>query len=89
MRHSSMALISPTKKDDLEFLTTLADIIEVTFRFYKEHPTPETKAHLDYSIETYQELKHRIDTHDYTKDDASYWQLEALFKEPRLSPDSP
>ena len=79
-----MALYSPTKKSDLEFLTIWADIIEITYRIYQKKQTPETKDHLDGFIKAYTDLKQRIATHDYTKEDASYWQSEALFSCPQM-----
>jgi hypothetical protein len=81
-----MALISPTKKDDTEFLTVWADIIESTYRFYQTNPSPGVKEMLDGFIDTYNGIKTTIDTKDYTEDDRRYWELEALFKETQLSP---
>lgn len=75
-----MALTSPTKKQDLEMLADYAEFAEITYSIYKKNPTPEVKQYLDTFVENYQELKHQIDTKDYTQDDARYWKIEELFK---------
>ena len=84
-----MALISPTKKSDQEFLIVWADIIEITYRLYKKKPTQETKEHLEGFVKAYEDLKQRIETNDYTKEDARYWQMEAFFNQMPLSPYAP
>ena len=81
-----MALYSPTKTSDLEFLAVWADIIEMTYNNYKRTNNPEVKEYLDGFIETYNELKKKISTHDYTKEDTSYWHLEKFHRETQLSP---
>jgi hypothetical protein len=84
-----MALLSPIRKEDLELLTIWADIIETTYRIYTKKPTPETKAHLDGFIESYETLKNKIDTKDYTREDASYWRFEEFIRKLKLSPPTP
>ncbi len=78
MKIFSMSLISPTKKSDLEFLTVWADIIEITHRFYRKSPDQKILEYLHGFIATYEELKERIDTHDYTAEDKAYWKFEKL-----------
>lgn len=86
MKNSSMALTSPTRQEDLDLLLTWAGIIETTYTSYKRNPTPEKKAYLDSFISAYETLKTKIDTKDYTSDDARYWQSEAFYKALMLSP---
>ena len=87
MRISSMALTSPAKHSDLELLKEYADIVEITYRIYKANPTEEIKRYLDGFIESYQQLQHKIQTHDYTKDDAQYLRSQAIMRELGLSPE--
>jgi hypothetical protein len=83
-----MALFSPSKQSDLESIVILSDIIEIIFRIYKKNPNEELKESLERFIKTYEELKHRTDTHDYSKEDASYWRFEAILERNKLSPDA-
>lgn len=84
MKHFNMAITSPTKKSDLELLTIHAETIEITHRAFLKNP--DLEQYLISFITTYRELKHRIDAHDYTADDATYWRTEAIFRRKGLSP---
>ena len=64
----------------MEFLTIWADIIEITHRFYRKSPSQKTLEYLHGFIATYEELKERIDTHDYSEEDRRYWESEKFFK---------
>lgn len=84
-----MALVSPTKISDLEHLELLADILEIGFRGYLKNPKPEVKENLDFLAASYEELKAKIDTYDYTADDKKYWEMEEFWRKIRANPLSP
>lgn len=88
-----MALVSPSRRSDQETYALCADILETTVRIYKKMDEGERKQKVEENIKEQvqylEDLKHKIDTHDYTKEDEHYWKMEEFWRKieaKKLSP---
>ena len=68
------SMFSPTKHEDKKFALELVAIIEILIR----NASTESMDLAEKLGDHYAELQEKIKTHDYTKDDQRYYQLEKL-----------
>ena len=73
-----MALVSKTRTEDKAFYVDLLDTISVIANSRVAH-TDQAKETIKSLYESAEQLKHKIETHDYTKDDEMRERFDALF----------
>ena len=68
------SMFSPTKHEDKKFALELVELIQLLVKINNTESLDLAEKFGDH----YTELQEKISTHDYTKDDERYYQLEKL-----------
>ena len=66
------------KEHDREFLLVLADLIQMIYRAWEHTQSDEIKSTLDGFIADYEQLKQKVETHDYTQEDRILRETELI-----------
>lgn len=84
-------IASPSKNNDLEEIRMLADILEITIRAFKRTGNEKLKEHIEYFHSEIQRLRQKVDTFDYTQEDAIWYKVEKSLESMRnpVIPTSP
>jgi hypothetical protein len=69
-------MFSPSQHEDKKFLLELAELIEILVKINTTQSLDLAEKFGDYYLETQEKIK----THDYTKDDEAYYNLENIMK---------
>jgi hypothetical protein len=77
-------LASPSRELDRELYAVTLDILSIALQMYKKEPTDDLKTYIENYTTYADELKLRIDTHDYQKEDEAYARVTETLDKSRL-----